>query len=126
MFEAGDVVRFHSPTAGKEKFHLCIGQGENGPLFAFLHLNSGAGYRGDCILEDGQIAGLPASPTGKTVVSFSTVVRIGEKRLEKFGAVKTGVIDGHLAGELAAFAQATRVLTAAEKKLVVSALESLF
>ncbi|WP_297767996.1 hypothetical protein [uncultured Roseovarius sp.] len=40
--------------------------------------------------------------------------------------MKTGAIDGHIAGELAAFAGTTGVLTSAEKKLVVSALESLF
>lgn len=126
MFEAGDVVRFHSPTAGKEKFHLCLGKDDNGPLLAFLFLNSKPGFRGDCIMEDGQIPGLPTSPTGLTVVSFSAVVRMGNRRLETFGAVKTGTIDGHAAGEIAAFAEKTGVLTSAEKKLVVLALKSLF
>jgi hypothetical protein len=126
MFKAGDVVRFHSPTAGKEKFHLCLGHGEEGPLFAFLFLNSGSGYRGDYVLEDGQIPGLPKSPTGETVVSFSMIVRMGEERLEKFAATKTGEIDAHIAGELAAFAKTTSALTRSEQAFVVSALEALF
>ncbi len=126
MFEVGDVVRFFSPTAGKEKFHLCLGQGVDGPLFAFLHLNSGTGYRGDCVLDDGQIAGLPKSPTSKTVVSFSVIVKMGEQRLQKFGATKTGVLDGHIAGELTAFAKVVPTLTKAEKAFVVAAFESLF
>lgn len=126
MFEAGDVVRFHSPTAGKEKFHLCLGTIGGDPVFAFLHLNSGSGYRGDCALDDGQVPGLPRSPTGQTVVSFSVVVRMGEDRLKKFGATKTGAIDAHLAGELAAFAKTTSVLSRPDKALVVSALEALF
>jgi hypothetical protein len=126
MFSAGDIVRFHNPGAGKVKFHLCLGKIETSPLFAFLYLNSKSGYRGDYILEDGQIAGLPNSKTGQTIVSFSLVIRIREKQLEIFNAVKTGAIDGRLAGELAAFAQTTAVLTSSEKRLVVSALETLF
>lgn len=95
-------------------------------MFAFLHLNSNAGYRGDCILDDGAVPGLPKSPSGKTVVSFSVIVRMGEDRLQKFAAAKTGEIDGHLAGELAAFVKTTPVLNHAEKAFVVTALERMF
>ena len=126
MFEPGDVVRFHSPTAGKVKFHLCLGMDKQGPLFAFLHLNSKSGFKADYILDDGLIPGLPQSATGQTVVSFSVIVRMGEARLTKFGATKTGEIDGHLAGELAAFAKTVASLNAAERALVVHALETLF
>lgn len=126
MFDVGDVVRFHSPTASKEKFHLCLGRTDDGPLLAFLFLNSSPGYRGDCVLEDGQIPGLPKSPTNKTVVSFSLITRMGPERLKKFGATKTGVIDAHIAGELAAFAKAVPTLNRLEKAFVVAALESLF
>lgn len=126
MYEAGDVVRLHSPTAGKEKFHLCLGRTEHETIFAFLFLNSGTGYRGDCVLDDGQIPGLPKSPTGKSVVSFSLIVRVREDKLPMFGATKTGAIDANLAGELAAFAKGVRSLTRQEQTFVVSALESLF
>lgn len=126
MYDVGDVVRFHSTTAGKEKFHLCLGRTETETVFAFLFLNSGSGFRGDCILDDGQIPSLPKSPTGKSIVSFSMLVRVREDRLPLFGAAKTGTIDATLAGELAAFAKAVRSLTRQEKVFVVSALESLF
>lgn len=126
MFSVGDVVRFHSPTAGKEKFHLCLGRTDQGHLFVFLHLNSKSGFRGDYVLEDGQIPGLPKSPTGQTIVSFSAIVRMGGDRLLKFGAVKTGEIDGRLAGELAAYAKTVRVLTGVERALVAQSLESMF
>lgn len=126
MFDVGDVVRFFSPTAGKEKFHLCLGESEIGALFAFLHLNSSSGFRGDCILADGEVPGLPKSPTGSTVVSFSMIVRIGTERLTKFSAVKTGKIDPHLAGELAAFALTTPVLNRGDRDFVVAALESMY
>lgn len=126
MFEAGDVVRFHSTLAGKEKFHLCLGQTENETVFAFLFLNSRPGYKGDCVLDDGEIAGLPKSPTGKSVVSFSQIIRVKEDKFSVLGATKTGEIDAHLAGELAAFAKVVKSLTRQERALVVSALESLF
>ncbi len=123
MFEVGDVVRFFSPTAGKEKFHLCLGWDDTGRRFAFLHLNSESGYRGDFVLNDGRIQGLPISRTGKSVVSFSALVRIGTERLRKFGAEKTGEIDVSIAEELLAFAREVPVLTGPERAFVVSALE---
>jgi hypothetical protein len=126
MFKAGEVVRFFSPTAGKPKFHLCLGTRGSVPVFAFLHLNSGTGYRGDYVLDDGLIPGLPHSPTGKTVVSFSIVVQISAQNLTNFRAKKTGVIDAHLAGELAGFAKNLTVLSRPDQAFVVAALEKLF
>jgi hypothetical protein len=126
MYEAGDVIRFHSPIAGKEKFHLCLGRTDNETIFAFLFLNSNFGFKSDCVLDDGQIPGLPKSPTGKSVVSFSLLVRVKEDKLAIFGATKTGAIDPHLAGELAAFAKEVRSLTQQEKAFVISALVSLY
>lgn len=69
---------------------------------------------------------MPKSPTGQTIVSFSAIVRMGGDRLLKFGAVKTGEIDGRLAGELAAYAKTVRVLTGVERALVAQSLESMF
>ncbi|MCA0961036.1 hypothetical protein [Salipiger bermudensis] len=126
MYEAGDIIRLYSTIAGKEKFHICLGRTENETVFAFLFLNSGSGYKGDCVLDDGEIPGLPKSPTGKSVVSFSQIIRIKEEKLGVLGATKTGTIDAHLAGELAAFAKEVRSLTRQEQAFVVSALESLF
>lgn len=126
MYEAGDIIRLYSTIAGKEKFHLCLGRTENETIFAFLFLNSGSGYKGDCVLDDGQIPGLPKSPTGKSVVSFSQIIRVKEEKLGVLGATKIGAIDAHLAGELAAFAKGVRSLTRQEQAFVVSALESFF
>ena len=126
MFEVGDVVRFHSPTASKEKFHLCLGLEKGRPVFVFLFLNSTSGFKGEYILEDGVIPGLPKSPTGQTVESFTNLTRMGHDRLGIFGAAKTGEIDGHLAGELVAFARDLKVLTRSDRTFVVAALESLY
>ncbi len=80
MFEAGDVVRFFSPTAGKTKYHLCLCVNQSGKN-CFLFLNSRTGYRGDYVLDDGAVPGLPRSQTGNTVVSFSQVIKMDEREL---------------------------------------------
>ena len=125
MFSAGDIVRFHSTTASKEKFHLCLGEGVEGPKFAFLYLNSGSGFRGDCSFADGIVLGLPTSATGQTIVSFSQIVRIGEVNLKKYGATKTGQIDASIAATLADFARGTLVLTRAEREFVTAVMKTL-
>jgi hypothetical protein len=126
MFDVGDVVRFHSPTAGKEKFHLCLGVSQGSPLLVFLFLNSSYGFKGEYVVEDGVVPGLPRSPTNQTIISFTNLTRMGEDRLAKFGATKTGRIDGHLAGELIAFVKELKVLTKQERIFVITALETLY
>lgn len=126
MFEVGDVVLFHSPTVGKLKYHLCLGHDENGgPRFAFLFINSEDGFRGDCVLDDGEIPGLPTSRTQQSVVSFTNITRIGEEKLQLFQAEKVGKISGDVAGVLINFARETKVLRKAEKDFVTAALTSL-
>lgn len=126
MFEVGDVVHFDSPTASKGKFHLCLGHDEHGgPRFAFLFVNSDANFQGNCILEDGDIPGLPASRTCQSVVSFTNITRLGEEKLKLFHARSVGKISPDVAGVLIAFAKETKVLTRPEKRHVVAALETL-
>ena len=121
MFNPGDVVRFHSPTAGKEKFHLCLCVSTTNGKYYFLHLNSGSGFAGDCVFDDGTIPGLPISPTGKTVVSFSQVVRMSPEKLNLFGAIKKGEINRAVAEKLASFSKECRALTDIDKPIVVEA-----
>jgi hypothetical protein len=126
MFDVGDVVHFESPTASKGKYHLCLGEDEHGgPRFAFLFVNSEDGFRGDCVLDDGEIPGLPTSRTQQSVVSFSNISRIGEKRLRLFQAKKVGTISKEVAGVLLAFAKEVKSLNRVERKLVVHAFETL-
>lgn len=124
MFIPGDVVRFHSPTAGKMKFHLCVRAADDLPC-RFLFINSGSGFKGDVVLEDGTIPGLPPSPTGESVVSFSQVVRMGVDRLRLFRAEKIGEIDAHLAGELLAFASGTKVLAQPDRAVVCDGFQAI-
>jgi hypothetical protein len=126
MFDVGDVVAFHSPTVGKRKYHICLGQEDGITKFAFLFVNSETGFKGDCVLEDGEIPGLPISRTDQSVVSFTNITRMGADRLNLFEAESVGRISGDVAGILATFARETKVLNRREKSFVVSSLETLF
>lgn len=123
MFQPGDVIRFYSPSASKEKFHLCVCAATDTTACCFLFLNSGSGYRGDYVLEDGSIPGLPKSPTGETVVSFSMLIRMSNENLERFKAEKTGDLDAHIAGELLPFARKAQTLNNKDRSIVISGLE---
>jgi hypothetical protein len=126
MFEVGDVVHFRSPAVGKFKYHLCLGHDEHGgPRFAFLFINSESDYKGECVLEDGDIPGLPTSRTDQSVVSFTNIPRIGLKALEAYDAEVVGRITGDVAGVLLGYAKTTKALTKPEPNLVVAALNSL-
>ena len=123
MFSLGNIVRFQSPQAGKEKFHLCVRCASDGLAGCFLFLNSGSGYKGSLILDDGEIDGLPNSPTGNTVVSFSQSVRMREDQLTLFSATKTGEISASTAGVLLAHARTVPTLSLGDRKIVIEGLE---
>lgn len=125
MFKPGDVVRCYSPTAGKTKFHICLIVSTEGDKFSFLFVNSKTGFKGDCILDDGDIPGLPRSEAGISVVSFSMVPRFTDESLKLFDASKVGAIDARVAGELLGFARETKALADIDKVRVVKALEDL-
>lgn len=125
MFKVGDVVHFQSPTVGKLKYHLCIGHDEHGgPRLAFLFINSESGFSGDCVLDDGDLPGLPTSRSQQSVVSFTNITRIGPKRLTTAEAKVVGQISSDVAGVLLNFAKETKVLTRPEKALITGALEN--
>ncbi len=125
MFSPGDVVEMFSPVAGKKKYHLCLCISEGTGVHNFLFLNSNSGFKGDYILDDGIVPGLPESPTGETIVSFSQVVRMNLNRLTMYKAKRLNCISADLAGELLHFARTTPALSDIDKKLVVRALELL-
>lgn len=88
MCVPGDIIAARSPTAGKHKYHLCISEPNEYGVQQFLFVNSDDGYRCDLTFPDGSIENLPKSDTGKTVVSFSDIVRFSKKELELFQAQK--------------------------------------
>lgn len=123
LFAPGDVVRLFSPIAGKAKFHLCICLTADGLQNYFLYVNSEGGYKGDYVMDDGVIPGLPESRTGQTVVSFTQLVRVNAEKLELFQAKKTGEVDHKVFGELIGFAKSTSALSSIDRKLILAALD---
>jgi len=117
--DVGDVVRFYSPTAGKEKYHLCIYIGSDSEPYNFLFLNSGTGYKGDLILKNQEIPFLPPSKTGLSVVSCSTIVRIKKKAISSSSCKNLGKISKSVARRIDKLAQETDALTEIDRNCVL-------
>ena len=125
MFEAGDIVKAFSAQASKIKFHLCVCAAQDDKASVFLFLNSEHGFAGDITLLDGDIPGLPVSPTGNNVVSFSMLVRIGDRQLRLFLAEKTGELPTEIAERLIAHAERVPTLNRKDRQIVLDGLRSL-
>ena len=124
MFEVGDIVEIFSPIASKKKYHLCVcGLSEVG-IRQFFFLNSGDGYEAEFILEDGAIEGLPISPTGKTVISCSLIVKYNQRQLSLYKARKLSTLDKTIAADLRDFVAKSPALTRKETTRVTEALSA--
>ena len=124
-FKPGDIVRFQSPTAGKLKYHLCIMTGTEQKASAFLFINSRPGYNGDFVLNDGAIPNLPKSPTGKSVISCSQLVRLRQDQLTLYRADKIGKITISVARKLHIFIEDVPTLTENERLIVLDGLSKI-
>lgn len=122
MFKIGDVVRIYAPSAGYNKYHLCVKESDGTTVEEFLFLNSDPGFDGVYVVDNVRVPCLPPSETGKIVFSFAMIPRFTEKQLTLFNAVKLGTLDPALAAELHAFAQTVRTMTRPEKQMVLAAL----
>lgn len=122
MFAIGEIAQVYSPIAGKKKFHLCVCCANEHGVERFLFINSGAGYEGDFILDDTEIKCLPDSPTGKSVVSCSLVVRYSSEQLKKYNAKKLGDLDFEILAKLALFFNKTTVLSKEDRDPVAGSL----
>lgn len=123
MFAVGDVIEMFAPTASKKKYHLCVCEPSEDGVQRFLFINSGSGYEADLVLEDGEIGGLPASPTGNTIISCSLLLRYNVAQLSKFKAVKIGSLNVDVASKLASFIATSRALVKAERESVAAAMK---
>jgi len=125
LFNSGDIVKFYSKVAGKPKFHLCLCVGKQDGIYKFLMINSKAGYKSDIVFKDGDIPGLPASKTGVSVVSLSTICRV---KVEKMHLWQPSFVDKmpknillHIKGEVPNMAS----LTKSEKELLFQLIDGL-
>lgn len=113
MPNVGDIVEFYSPIAAKRKYHLCLCVGEVDGIYKFLMINSKSGFKSDVVFRDGEIPGLPSSPTGESVISLSQIARIKVDKLKIWqpkviGKIPNKVISG-LQDEVATMPSLTKV-----------------
>lgn len=119
MFSPGDVVQFFSYVAGKRKYHLCISlQGS----FLFLNSPKAKTFRGDYIISSENIDCLPATESGRTVVSCSLVVKMTDEELQHVQAKKLGTIAPRILRDLIKFVEASPVLSPDEKDAIIEEL----
>jgi hypothetical protein len=124
MCQPGDIVQIYSATAGYPKWHLCIAADTETEAAKFLYVNSEGGYDGDFVLPNARIPCIPASPTGKTVISCNILVIINRRQRELFNAQVAGQLDKAAAAELKAHVEGCDTLTRPDKELVVNALDT--
>jgi hypothetical protein len=120
MFKPADVVQFHSIVADKQKFHLCLNL--NGK---FLLINSPKSrtFRGDFVVSCSEIDCLPATESGKSVISCSLLVSMTDAELRHLKAKKIGAVSFGLLRRLTAFVEASPVLSAEDKDAIIAQME---
>lgn len=121
----GDIVRIFAPVAGKAKYHLCILVGTDGDAHKFIFLNSDPGYDGCYDVDCARVPCLPASRTGRTVFSFTMVVRYTDHQLKLYRAAKLGSLDAAVAAELLGFARTVSALSGTDRRAVLAALRQI-
>lgn len=125
MFDVGDIVQIYAPTAGKDKYHLCVCCANEDGVEKFLFINSGGGYDADFVMKDGEIDGLPESPTGDSVISCSMVVRHNQQQLKLYKAKKLAVIKTATAKKLISFISQSNALPSKQREEIESSLTKL-
>lgn len=124
----GDIILCDAPTTttNHKKYHLCVLEcGEDGTAACFLFLNSKSGWNGDCVLQNTDFPCLPPSKTGKSVVSFSNMVRYNPRKLKIYRAEKIGTIPKKTAQKLKDFAKTVPTLNKKEHLIVLNGLSKI-
>jgi len=118
MFALGDVVEFYSYVAGKQKYHLCISLSG-----AFLLLNSpkAKSYAGDMVVLCSEFPMEP-TPSGKSVICCSVIVRMTVQELEHTKAKCIGNVSPDLIKRILRHVKASPVLSPDDKDFVLEEL----
>jgi hypothetical protein len=124
MFDVGDIVQIYAPTAGKKKYHLCVCCANEDGIEKFLFINSGDGYEADFVVRDQDIDCLPQSPTGKSVISCSLVVRYTQRQLQLYKALRLGELDAAILTELNDFIAQSPALSKETREEVVTSIQA--
>ena len=119
MFRPGDVVKFYSFVANKQKFHLCISITGG---FLFLNSYKNKSFTGDLVVPCTEILCLEPTESGKSVVSCSLIVRMDNQQLRHVRAEKIGTVNNSLLVDVIRYIENSPVLSAEDKELVLDGL----
>lgn len=118
MFSIGDVIRFHSSQAGKEKFHTCISLEHH---FIFLNSPKKRIYPGDLVVSCSDIPFITATESGQSIICCSLVMKKDHAELTRLGAKKIGSIPTSLLARISQFVRSSPVLSEDEKDVFYEA-----
>lgn len=118
MFALGDVIRFYSIEAGKNKYHLCISLDGH---YIFLNSPKQRIYPGDLIVPCKEFPFLPPTPSGDSVISCTIVMKKSNADLAEHGARKLGSVSIDLLRRVVRFVESSPVLTDEEKETFLNA-----
>jgi hypothetical protein len=122
LFEPGDIVGFKSFTASKHKWHLCINVSGG---FLFLNSPKDRVYPGDLEIDCAAVDGVAPTETGKSIISCNAVIRMTARQLDLCGAKRVGCLRKEELMELRDHAEASRVLSIEDKRIIREGLKDL-
>jgi hypothetical protein len=115
----GEVYRLRSGIANKPKFHLCVSVGG---CFLFLNSPKPKSFVGDLEVDCAELPFLPATPSGKSVVSCSLPVLIREGEL-RTKAELLGEAPRSLLLRIFEFVEDADYLSEEDRELILSGLD---
>lgn len=115
----GEVYQIYSTIAGKQKYHLCVALSGG---FLFLNSPKPKSYEGDVTVSNAELPFLPPTPSGLSVVSCTTVVRIGDGELARKGRL-LGVAPKSVLTAVFEAVEEADFLSEEEREFILSGLE---
>jgi hypothetical protein len=123
-FSSWDIVEIFAPSAGYDKYHICVEDATADVAGRFLYMNSDSDYESDFPLKCSEIPCLPKSRTGLSVVSCNGLARYNTKQLKLYKAATLGNYPLKHRKPLLEFIENCRALPSGEKKIILAALKA--
>lgn len=119
MFKTGQVVRFRSDVAQKQKYHLCISMDDH---FIFLNSPKNKRFIGDFEINSSDIDGLKPTPEGKSIASCSMVMQFTKQQLIDYNATCVGRVNQSVLSELLLFVEGLTTIETETKNKIIDGL----
>lgn len=116
LFQAGEIVHFLSLTAGKPKWHLCV----QTSCFLFLNSPKHQIYAGELVVDCAALPGVPPTPSGKSVISCTPIVRMSDRQLNTCEAKLVGRIDAFTIATLLDYVRNSRDVKGWDRSTILS------